>query len=284
MSRIVHVNGQWLPEEDAKISVFDRGFLFADAIYEVTGVIDGKLIDYEGHVARLKRSLEALAMHAPVDGAALLDLHREIIARNELKTGLIYLQISRGAEDRDFLFSGTLSPSLVLFTQARNILENPRWKTGIKVITVPEGRWVSRQIKTVQLLYSSLAKMEAVKAGADDAFFVEDGFITEATSSNAHMVTKDGVLVTRALSNALLHGITRGSVLDLARTAGISVEERSFTPEEAKAASEVFITSAGTFVMPVVSIDGLAVGDGLPGDVAARLRQIYIEDQLARAI
>ncbi|WP_137128952.1 D-amino-acid transaminase [Rhizobium sp. FY34] len=284
MSRIVHVNGQWLPEEDAKISVFDRGFLFADAIYEVTGVIGGKLIDYEGHIARLKRSLEALGMHAPVDEAALLDLHREIVARNDLKTGLIYLQISRGAEDRDFLFSGTLSPSVVLFTQARNILENPRWKTGIKVITVPEGRWVSRQIKTVQLLYSSLAKMEAVKSGADDAFFVEDGFITEATSSNAHMVTKEGVLVTRALSNALLHGITRGSVLDLARAAGLSVEERSFTPEEAKAASEVFITSAGTFVMPVVSIDGVPVGDGQPGDVSARLRQIYIEDQLARAI
>jgi D-amino acid aminotransferase len=284
MSRIVYVNGQWFPEADARISVFDRGFLFADAIYEVTGVIGGKLIDYEGHVARLKRSLDALGIAAPVDEAALLELHRQIVARNDLKTGLIYLQISRGAEDRDFLFSANLSPSLVLFTQARNILENPRWKTGIKVVTVPEGRWADRQIKTVQLLYSSLAKMDAVKAGADDAFFVEDGFITEATSSNAHMVTKDGVLVTRALSNALLHGITRGSVLDLARKAGLPVEERSFTPEEAKAASEVFITSAGTFVMPVVSIDGVPVGDGQPGDVSARLRQIYIEDQLARAI
>lgn len=284
MSRIVYVNGQWLAEVDARISVFDRGFLFADAIYEVTAVIGGKLIDYAGHVARLKRSLDALGIGAPVDEQTLLTLHREIIARNSLTDGLIYLQISRGAEDRDFLFSENLSPTLVLFTQARNVLDNPKWKKGIKVITVPEGRWVDRQIKTVQLLYSSLAKMQAVKDGADDALFVEDGMITEASSSNAHIVTKQGVLVTRDLSNALLHGITRGSVLDLARQADIPVEERAFSPQEAMAAAEMFLTSATNFVMPVTAINGQAVGDGKPGPVAQRLLQIYIDDQLARAM
>jgi branched-subunit amino acid aminotransferase/4-amino-4-deoxychorismate lyase len=198
--------------------------------------------------------------------------------------GLIYLQVSRGAEDRDFLFSDDLTPTFVMFTQSRQVLDNPKWQTGISVITMPEGRWVQRQIKTVQLLYSSLAKMEARKQGADDAFFVEDGFITEASSSNAHIVTKAGTLVTRDLSNALLHGITRGSVLDLARRAGMAVEERGFTPAEAKDAAEVFITSATNFVMPVVRIDGQAVGAATPGPVSETLRQRYIEDRLASAI
>jgi D-amino acid aminotransferase len=284
MSRIVYLNGQWLPETEARISVFDRGFVFADAIYEVTAVIGGKLIDYAGHSGRLKRSLAALGIQAPVSDDDMLSLHREILLRNGMTDGLIYLQVSRGAEDRDFLFSDDLTPTFVMFTQSRPVLANPKWQTGISVITMPEGRWVQRQIKTVQLLYSSLAKMEARKQGADDAFFVEDGFITEASSSNAHIVTKTGTLVTRDLSNALLHGITRGSVLDLARRAGMAVEERGFTPAEAKDAAEVFITSATNFVMPVVRIDGQAVGAGTPGPVSETLRQRYIEDRLASAI
>jgi D-amino acid aminotransferase len=284
MSRIVYLNGQWLPETEARISVFDRGFVFADAIYEVTAVIGGKLIDYAGHSGRLKRSLAALGIAAPVSDDDMLSLHREILKRNGMTDGLIYLQVSRGAEDRDFLFSDDLTPTFVMFTQSRPVLANPKWQTGISVITMPEGRWVQRQIKTVQLLYSSLAKMEARKQGADDAFFVEDGFITEASSSNAHIVTKAGTLVTRDLSNALLHGITRGSVLDLARRAGMAVEERGFTPAEAKDAAEVFITSATNFVMPVVRIDGQPVGAGTPGPVSETLRQRYIEDRLASAI
>ncbi|SIQ94298.1 D-alanine transaminase [Rhizobium sp. RU35A] len=284
MSRIVHLNGAWVAEAEAKVSVFDRGFLFADAIYEVTAVIGGKLIDYAGHVARLKRSLDALGIPAPVSDETLLSLHREIMARNDLTEGLIYLQISRGAEDRDFLFSSDLAPTFVMFTQKKPVLGNPKWESGISVITWPEGRWVNRQIKTVQLLYSSLAKMEAKKAGADDVFLVEDGLVTEASSANAHIVTAGGVLVTRPLSNALLHGITRGSVLDLAARAGLAVEERAFSPEEAKGAAEAFITSASAFVMPVVAIDGKPVGDGRPGPVSTRLREIYIEDRLASAI
>jgi D-amino acid aminotransferase len=284
MSRIVYLNGQWLPETEARISVFDRGFVFADAIYEVTAVTGGKLIDYAGHSGRLKRSLAALGIQAPVSDDDMLGLHREILLRNGMTDGLIYLQVSRGAEDRDFLFSDDLTPTFVMFTQSRPVLANPKWQTGISVITMPEGRWVQRQIKTVQLLYSSLAKMEARKQGADDAFFVEDGVITEASSSNAHIVTKAGTLVTRDLSNALLHGITRGSVLDLARHAGIAVEERGFTPAEAKDAAEVFITSATNFVMPVVRIDGQPVGAGTPGPVSETLRHHYIEDRLASAI
>ncbi|MGV8937428.1 MAG: D-amino-acid transaminase [Allorhizobium sp.] len=284
MTRIVYLNGQWLPEDQAKVSVFDRGFLFADAIYEVTAVIGGKLIDYPGHVARLKRSLTALAIPMPVAEDELLALHREILSRNALTDGVIYLQISRGAEDRDFLFSTDLTPTLTMFTQAKNILGNPKWEKGISVITVPEGRWARREIKTVQLLYSSLSKMQAHDKRADDALFVEDGMITEATSSNAHIVNKDGVLITRELSNDLLHGITRGSLLDLAKKAGIPVEERAFSVDEALHAAEAFVSSAGNFVMPIVEIDGHKIGDGMPGPISKRLLQIYIDDKLATAL
>lgn len=280
MSRTVYVNGEWVAEENAKVSVFDRGFLFADAIYEVTAVINGRLIDFAGHAARLARSLDALGIKAPVTTDILKSLHFEIIRRNELKDGLIYLQISRGAEDRDFLYSADLKPTIVMFTQARNVLENPRWKTGISVATVPEGRWATRQIKTVQLLFSSMAKMEVQSRGADDAIFVEDGMITEGTSSNFHIVTADGKLITRNLSNALLHGITRGSILDIAEKAGIATEQRSFTPEEAMGSAEAFITSAGVFVMPVIAIDGKAIGTGKPGPVSQKLREIYIQHSI----
>lgn len=284
MTRTVYVNGDWVDETEARVSIFDRGFLFADAIYEVTAVVGGKLVDYAGHAARLKRSLGALGIPMPVSEEELLALHREIVARNALSDGGVYLQVSRGAEDRDFYYSDGLRPTFVMFTQARAVLDNPKWKTGIAVVTVPEGRWADRQIKTVQLLYSSLAKMEAKRQGADDVLFVEDGVVTEAGSSNAHIVTADGTLVTRDLSNALLHGITRASVLDLARAAQIRVEERSFTPEEARNAAEAFLTSASAFVMPIVAIDGKPVGDGRPGPLTARIRDLYIADRLASAI
>ncbi|CAN7683306.1 D-amino-acid transaminase [Pararhizobium sp. LjRoot238] len=284
MIRTVYLNGEWLPENEAKVSIFDRGYMFADAVYEVAAVIGGKLIDYADHAGRLKRSLEALEIPFSLTDEELLALHREILARNAVSEGLIYLQVSRGAHDRDFLFSGDLAPTFVMFTQARTVIDNPKRQTGISVIIYPEGRWANRQIKTVQLLYSSLAKMEARRQGADDALFVEDGKITEATSANAHIVTKQGVLVTRGLSNALLHGITRGSVLDLARQAGLAVEERAFAPQEARDAAEAFITSATSFVMPVVKIDGRVLGDGKPGPVSKKLLELYITDRLASAI
>lgn len=279
-NRTVYLNGQWLPEAEGKISIFDRGFLFADAIYEVTAVIDGKLIDYAGHAARLQRSLDALGIPTPVDADELLALHKDIARQNHIQEGLIYLQISRGVQDRDFVFPHDLAPTLVMFTQAKRILDNPKWRTGLSLQVVSDGRWSQRQIKTVQLLYSSLMKTEATRKGFDDVLFVEDGYITEASSANFHIITTDSRLVTRDLSNALLHGITRGSILDIAAKAGLTVEERSFTVDEAKSAAEAFITSATSFVTSVVSLDDHKIGDGTPGSVSRRLLDIYLREGL----
>ncbi|MFV0335278.1 MAG: D-amino-acid transaminase [Tropicimonas sp.] len=280
MSRIVYVNGEYLPEEEARVSVFDRGFLFADGVYEVTSVLGGKLIDFDGHMKRLRRSLGELDMPAPEALDDLLEIHRELVARNGIEEGLIYLQVTRGAPaDRDFAFPGAdVKPTLVLFTQSkRGLADNPQAATGIKVISIEDIRWGRRDIKTVQLLPSSLGKMMAKKAGADDAWMVEDGQVTEGTSNNAYIV-KGGKIITRQLGNEILHGITRAAVLRFAREAQMVVEERAFTIAEAHEADEAFITSASTFVLPVVSIDGQAVGTGKPGPVAARLREIYLDE------
>ncbi len=285
-SRIVYVNGEYLPEEEAKISIFDRGFLMADAVYEVTSVLDGKLIAFESHAERLKRSLSELDMAAPVDSDELLEIHRELVTRNGVEAGLVYLQITRGNPgDRDFAFPPPeTEPTLVLFTQnIPNLADNPLAKTGVKVISVPDIRWHRRDIKTTQLLYPSMAKMMARAAGAGDAWLVEDGKVTEGTSNNAYIV-KDGRIITRELSSDILHGITRAAVLRYAREAQMEVIERAFTIEEAKAADEAFTTSASAFVMPVVEIDGVRLGDGSPGPVARRLREIYLEESRKSAI
>jgi len=284
MSRTVYLNGEWLPEADAKVSVFDRGFLFADAIYEVAGVVDGRLVDYEGHVARLKRSAGELGLTVPLNDEELLAAHREIIKRNNVTEGLVYLQLSRGAADREFDPQDGLVPTLVMFTQSKNIIANKKVETGLAIAILPDLRWARRDIKTVQLLYPCLAKIEVKKRGCDDAWLEEDGFITEASAANAHIVTADGTLVTRDLSTALLHGITRASVLDLARKAQIKVEERAFTADEARNAAEAFITSATNFVMPVTQIDGKPVGTGKPGPITMKLRELYIADRVANAI
>ncbi|MGR3500676.1 MAG: D-amino-acid transaminase [Limimaricola soesokkakensis] len=280
MTRTVYVNGEYLPEHEAKVSVFDRGFLMADGVYEVTSVLGGKLIDFEGHATRLARSLSELQIRKPMEDEALLEIHRELVARNGIEEGLIYLQITRGApNDRDFMFPPEeTEPTVVLFTQSKpGLAESPAAKTGIKVISIPDIRWGRRDIKTVQLLYPSMGKMMAKAAGADDAWMVEDDHVTEGTSNNAYIV-KGNTIITRQLSHEILHGITRAAVLRFAREAQMKVEERAFSIEEAKQADEAFITSASTFVMPVVEIDGAAVGQGTPGPVAARLREIYIEE------
>lgn len=281
--RTVFVNGEYLPETEAKISVFDRGFLFADAVYEVTSVLDGKLVDFGGHLARLHRSLGALDMAMPVSDAALEAIHRALIARNAVAEGLVYLQVTRGAADRDFAYPDGATPGLVLFTQAKPLIDAAAARTGIKVIALPDIRWGRRDIKTVQLLAPSMGKMAAKKAGKDDAWMIEDGFVTEGTSNNAYIVTADGTVVTRDLSHAVLSGITRAAVLRLGRAAQIRVEERAFTLAEAKAAAEAFFTSASAFVMPVVEIDGVVIGDGRPGPLTLRLREIYITEARARA-
>ena len=286
MSRIVYVNGEYLPEEEAKVSVFDRGFLMADGVYEVTSVLDGKLVDFEGHAKRLQRSLTELDMASPVEMDELLSIHRELVARNDVAEGGVYLQITRGAPaDRDFAFPDPAeTPStIVLFTQVKNLANAPAAKTGIKVISIEDQRWTRRDIKTVQLLYPSMGKMMAKAAGADDAWMVEDGHVTEGTSNNAYIV-KGNTIITRGLSNDILHGITRAAVLRFAREAQMKVEERLFTIEEAQAADEAFVTSATTFVQPVVDIDGKAVGTGAPGAIALRLREIYIDEARKAAV
>ncbi len=281
MSRTVYLNGEYLPEEEAKVSIFDRGFLMADGVYEVTSVLDGKLIDFDGHAKRLERSLNELDMASPIGMEDLLAVHRELVRLNDITEGMIYLQITRGApDDRDFVFPDPdkVPPTIVLFTQNKpGLADNPAAKKGIKVISIADERWGRRDIKTVQLLYPSMGKMMAKAAGADDAWLVEDGKVTEGTSNNAYIV-KDGKIITRNLSNDILHGITRAAVLRFAREAQMEVEERPFTIAEAQAADEAFITSASTFVMPVVEIDGTPLGDGTPGPVATRLREIYLEE------
>ncbi len=277
MSRTVYVNGDFLPEADAKISVFDRGFLFADAVYEVSAVIGGKLVDNAAHLARLDRSLKELGMASPGTGEEITALQRELIAQNDLDEGLVYLQVTRGAADRDFGYPKDAAPSLVMFTQARTVTDNPTAETGISVVTVPEIRWQRRDIKTVGLLAACMAKETAKAAGAGDAWFVEDGYVTEGSSNNAFIVKTDGTLVTRQLSTEILHGITRKAVIALCEREGITLEERPFTPEEAYEAAEAFSTSASAFVMPVVKIDDRILSNGAPGPVAAKLRTLYVE-------
>ncbi len=284
MSRTVYVNGQYLPEEQATVSIFDRGFLMADGVYEVTTVLDGKLVSFDGHAQRLERSLGELDMAAPCTNDELLEIHRELVRLNEIDQGLIYLQVTRGAADRDFAYPEDAEPTLVMFTQNKpGLADSPAAKKGAKVIAIDDIRWGRRDIKTVQLLYPSMGKMMAKAKGCDDAWLVEDGKVTEGTSNNAYII-KGNKIITRELSTDILHGITREAVLRFAREAQMEVEERAFTIAEAQAADEAFTTSASAFVMPVVEVEGVTMGDGTPGAATWRLREIYIEESRKSAI
>jgi D-alanine transaminase len=286
MTRTVFVNGDYLPEAEAKVSVFDRGFVMADGVYEVTSVLGGKLVDFAGHMVRLGRSLRELDMARPMSDDALLAMHRELVVRNGIEEGMVYLQVTRGNPgDRSFLFppEGT-PPTVVAFTQnIPNLADAPAARTGFKVITIPDLRWGRVDIKTTQLLYPSIGKMAAKKAGADDSWFTADGTVTEGTSNNAWIV-KGNRIVTRQLGTDILHGITRAAVLKFAAEAQFEIEERPFTVAEAQAADEAFATAASIFVMPVVEIDGAKVGTGTPGRVATRLREIYIDEMRKAAV
>lgn len=283
--RTVYLNGEYLPENEANISIFDRGFLFADGVYEVTTVLDGKLIGFDGHIERLQRSLSELKYNFKVDREDMLTIHRELVSRNNIDQGMIYLQMTRGNPgDRDFAFPPEDTPvTMVLFTQEKQIIGTAIETKGLKVISLDDLRWGRRDIKTVQLLFPSLAKMEAKAKGADDAWMLQDGFVTEGTSNNAYIV-KNGKIITRDLSNDILHGITRKSVLACAKLLQMEVEERPFTIEEAYEADEAFATSASGFTNPIVEIDGKAIGTGKPGNVGDRLRALYIEENLKAAI
>ncbi|SFM06519.1 D-amino-acid transaminase [Methylobacterium pseudosasicola] len=278
MSRIVYLNGAFLPFEEARVPIMDRGFLFADGIYEVSAIIDGKLVDNAAHLARLDRSLGEIGIRNPHDAAGWEKLQTELVARNGVAEGLVYMQVTRGVAERDFAFpkAGT-EPTVVMFTQAKTVLANPLAESGARVITVEDLRWKRRDIKSVALLAQVLAKQQAAEAGVAEAWMVEDGAVTEGSSSTAFIVSRDRVLVTRPLSTALLPGITRASVLKLAAEADLRVEERLIPVAEAYEAQEAFYTSASAFVMPVVEIDGRSIGEGRPGPLTRRLRELYIE-------
>jgi D-alanine transaminase len=284
LDSIAYVNGTFVLLSEAKVSVLDRGFLFADGIYEVSAVLDGKLVDNDSHLARLERSVGEIKLPLPETIERIKQIQHELITRNQLRDGLVYIQVTRGADKgRDFAFPKGVRPTLMMFTSVKDIVNAASAKTGIGVITVPDIRWTRRDIKSVALLAQVLAKQAAAEAGCGEAWMIEDGKVTEGGSSSAFILTQDDVLVTRQNSSSILPGCTRKAVVKLAEERQLRVEERAFTIEEALKAKEAFITSASLFVQPVVKIDDKTVADGKPGPMATRLREIYIEFARATA-
>jgi len=282
VSRTVFLNGDYLPAEEAAISVFDRGFLFGDGVYEVIPVVMGKLVDEDYSVERLRRSLSALEIAWPFSEADYLVMLRELIRRDDITEGSVYVQITRGIAERDFAYPPHAKSTIMAYTSTRNLLNNPAAETGVKVVSVPDLRWQRRDIKSLNLLGQCMAKQQAAAQGAFEAWMVEDGAVTEGASSSAFII-KDRTIVTRALSNSILPGIRRRVILELAEQSGMTLIERSFTLAEAITAEEAFLSSATTLVMPVVSIDGTLIADGRPGPLTQTLRNLYIESLLAEA-
>jgi D-alanine transaminase len=287
MGRVAYVNGQFVPHSQAVVHIEDRGYQLADAVYEVWALFDGKLGDPEGHFVRLHRSLSELSIPMPMSRAALTLVLKEAVRRNRVTDGLLYLQVSRGVAPRQHAYPDAPIRPAVIMTVSRvnRAADEVRAARGVKVVTVPENRWGRADIKTVGLLPNAMAKQKAKEAGAMEAWYVDDlGFVTEGASSNAWIVDGDGRLRTRDTNANILRGVTRHTLLDLIAREGLPVDERPFTPAEAIAAQEAFITGAGTLVLPVVAVDGSPVGEGKPGPVASRLRRLYIEQARATAI
>ena len=268
MTRTVFVNGTYVDEMEAKVSVFDRGFLFSDAVYEVTAVIEKKLVSWEGHTGRMRRSLGEIGINLDMSNDHLLEVHRKLLELNEVQEGLVYLQITRGgAADRDFEFPDRtiVKPTTVLFTQEKNLIHNQKLDSGLKVISFPDLRWGRSDIKSTQLLYASMIKQKALDQGKDEAWFVKDGLVIEGSSNNTFILSQDGKLITRNLSRDILAGITRDAILEYSKSSGYIIEERPFSVEEAKKSKEAFICSSTTFILPVVEIDDCKIGSGKPG-------------------
>lgn len=286
MEQIAYVNGEYVPLTEAKVSILDRGFLFADGIYEVAAVLDGKLIDNESHLARLERSVGEIKLRLPESLARIQEIQKELVRRNNVANGLVYLEVTRGADTgRDFAFpKNNVKPTLVMFTSVKDIVNAASAKTGINVITVPDIRWSRRDIKSVALLAQVLAKQAAAEAGAGEAWMIQDGKVTEGGSSSCFILTQDDVIVTRQNGSEILPGCTRKAVVKLAEERQLRIEERAFSIDEALAAKEAFITSASLFVQAVVSIDGKKVADGKPGPMTNRLREIYVEFAKSTAV
>ena len=284
MSRIVHVNGLYVPENEAKISVFDRAFLFGDAVYEVTAVLAGRLVDFQAHLERLDRSLKEIALASPLNRQALLSLHLELVRRNRVDEGIVYLEITRGAAERDFAYPEGAASNVVAFTQSRPLIANPHAETGVKIITIPDLRWKRRDIKSTSMLAQTMGKQDAKRKGAYEAWMVEDGLVTEGTSSTAFILDDRGVIRTQPLGPHILPGVTRRAVLRLAALEGVNLEERPFSVAEALSAREAFMTAASALVLPIVEIDGVPIGDGRPGPIARRFRSLYIEEARTSSI
>ena len=282
LNRIVYVNGNYLAEEDATVSIFDRGFIFGDGVYEVVPVINSKIVDKQYFLERLDSSLSKLSLNWPCPEQDYLAMMEELILRNKLEEGIVYSQVTRGIADRDFLFPPNTPTTLVAFTSPIQLIDNPLAETGIMVITIEDIRWKRRDIKSINLLAQCLAKQDAVSQGASEGWMVEDGYVTEGVSSTAYIV-KNNRLITRPLSNSILPGIRRRTLLEIAKKENIATEERLFTVDEAIDADEAFISSATTLVLAVVSIDGNTIGDGSPGKLTLRLRELYKARVLSEA-
>lgn len=287
MSRVAYVNGQYVPHGQATVHIEDRGFQFADGVYEVWSVFDGRLADFDGHMTRLHRSLDELRIPIPMTREALERVLKETVRRNRVREGLVYIQVTRGTARRDHPFPPEGTPPSVVVTARTLPLSkgDAAAAKGVAVITQPDIRWGRCDIKTVGLLPNVLAKQAAREHGAAEAWMVDEmGLVTEGSSTNAWIVDEDGVLRTRDTQSNILHGITRAAVMRMAADEGLDVEERAFSVDEAKRAREAFYTSASGFVMPAVSIDGTRIGDGKPGPIATRLRALYIDQARDEAI
>ena len=282
--RQVYINGEFKKEDEAKVSVFDRGLLFSDSLYEVTTVINGKLIDFNNHMKRLDRSMTELKFKKLLNHLDILIFHRKLIELNNLKEGMIYLQVTRGVADRSFdMPKDKIEPTILAFTQEKKIIDSESAKNGIKVMTLDDMRWKRCDIKTTQLLYASMAKTEATEKGFDDAWMLREGYVTEGSSSNAWII-KGKIIMTRQSDNLILSGITRDAIFKCAKDLGYEVVTKNITLPDAQSASEAFITSATACVMPVVKINTNQIGDGKPGKFVTALREEYIKQAVASAI
>jgi len=282
--RQVYINGDFKKEDEAKVSVFDRGLLFSDSLYEVTTVINGKLIDFNNHMKRLDRSMTELKFKKLLNHLDILIFHRKLIELNNLKEGMIYLQVTRGVADRSFdMPKDKIEPTVLAFTQEKKIIDSESAKNGIKVMTLDDMRWKRCDIKTTQLLYASMAKTEATEKGFDDAWMLREGYVTEGSSSNAWII-KGKTIMTRQSDNLILSGITRDAIFKCAKDLGYEVVTKNITLPDAQSASEAFITSATACVMPVVKINASQIGDGKPGKFVTALREEYIKQALESSI
>jgi D-alanine transaminase len=276
MPRYAYVNGRFIPHAGAAVHVEDRGYQFADGVYEVFTVMGGTLVDETGHLQRLGHSLSELGIVPPMADSALKLVMRALVRRNRLTDGLLYLQITRGVAARDFKFPMGVKPAIVMTTRRQSHGSSTAAESGVRVVSVPDLRWARRDIKSIGLLAQVLAKQTAAEAGAFEAWLVDsEGHVSEGASSNAWIVTKAGTLVTRRADHSILKGITGNSIEQLAAEAGLSAERRTFTLTEAYEAREAFLTSATTFCLPIVQIDGRKIGDGTPGAIARTLRERY---------